>query len=368
LRNPHQCLIAEIAFDPVAIPPGKDPGNSDKLAQRNLAWSDIPNPGRDGSRRALDTFEIRPTPLGLQPKQPPDELMIDWGNVPDGASAQIYLPAVKSIDVLAMADKMYSTHRLKQFDDRTLQCPAGGITYVPIPAGGGANYAGLMSIDLPPTVKKGQSFQIVVRQVTNASGRRPPPPPRVPAARHVQASQQSREFFEWRKVLGAFQLNIPVKTKDALLVPEERLLSVLRWIFQAIPPHNRWYPVFSRYLDQIGARVQGLGGDPSKVPPSPAGDPESEDEELEEHEREEEREAATGKIAGLIFDRFGDFQGFLLDTEDGERKFFSREQEIEELAERAWRERLRITVRAERDDPHLPCLIIVREPPAPFQP
>jgi hypothetical protein len=376
LRNPHQCLIAEIAFDPVAIPPGKDPGNWDKLAQRNLAWSDIPNPGRDGSRRALDTFEIRPTPRGLRPEQPPDELMIDWGNVPEGASAQIYLPAINSVDVLSMADKMYSTHRLKQLDDHTLECRTGGFTYFPIPAGGAVNYAGLLSIDLPPTVKKGQSFHVVVRQVTSAFGafgRRPSSSPQRPATQHALALQQSRKFFEWRKVLGAFQLNIPVKTKDALVVPEERLLSVLRWIFQAIPPHNRWYPVFSRYLEEIGGRVHGLGGDPSKVPPSPTGDPEPKHrhhrgDEDEERERREEREAATGKIAGLIFDRFGDFEGFLLDTEDGERRFFSREKEIEELAEQVWRERLRITVRAERDEPHRPLSIIVREPPAPFRP
>ena len=42
VRSLHQCLIAEIAFDPVAIPTGKDPGNWDKLAQRNLAWSAVP--------------------------------------------------------------------------------------------------------------------------------------------------------------------------------------------------------------------------------------------------------------------------------------------------------------------------------------
>src|SRR5439155_22377609 len=52
VRSPHQCLIAEIAFDPIAIPTGADPSTSDKLAQRNLAWVSIPNPGRDGSRRA----------------------------------------------------------------------------------------------------------------------------------------------------------------------------------------------------------------------------------------------------------------------------------------------------------------------------
>ncbi len=41
--------------------------------------------------------------------------------------------------------------------------------------------------------------------------------------------------------------------------------------------------------------------------------------------KEEERHRAfTGKIAGLIFDRLGDFEGFLLDTEEGEHKFLAR--------------------------------------------
>lgn len=41
IRNPHQCLVAEIAFDPITIPSGATPSTSDKLAQRNLAWSDL---------------------------------------------------------------------------------------------------------------------------------------------------------------------------------------------------------------------------------------------------------------------------------------------------------------------------------------
>ncbi|MEY2547597.1 MAG: hypothetical protein QOD64_179, partial [Verrucomicrobiota bacterium] len=137
LRNPHQCFVAEIAFDPVVIPTGKTPYNWDKLAQRNLAWSDIPNPGIDGSRRALDTFEIRPTPAGLPPDQTPDELMIDWGNLPAGTLATIYLPAVNVDEVLAMATGMYTTHRLERVDNHTLQCRTGGLTYVPVPPGTG---------------------------------------------------------------------------------------------------------------------------------------------------------------------------------------------------------------------------------------
>lgn len=80
----------------------------------------------------------------------------------------------------------------------------------------------------------------------------------------------------------------------------------------------------------------------------------------------EKRMALTGKITGLIFDHFGDFEGFLLDTEECEHRFFSRENEMKELVERAWRERLRITVWAEIGTLHRPLSIIVRIPPAPF--
>src|SRR5439155_8331897 len=77
--------------------------------------------------------------------------------------------------------------------------------------------------------------------------------------------------IEWRRVLGAFQITIPVSTKAGLLDREERLLSVLRWIAEAIPSDNRWYPVFVRYLGQVGDRVTGLGGDPDQIVASPDG-------------------------------------------------------------------------------------------------
>lgn len=358
IRNLHQCLIAEIAFDPVAIPNGKDPTNWDKLAQRNLAWSDI------GSAQALTTFEIRPTPSGLPAGQTPDELMIDWGDTPNGSSAQIYLPAVKVADVLAMAGRMYGSHRLIRLDDHTLGCRTGGITYVPIPSAAvDINYAGLLSVEPSAGVRKGDVFHVVVRQVTNAFGELappPPPPPHIALPVGPAAADAPREI-EWRRVSGAFQLTIPVKTKHVLLLTEERELSVLRWIAEAIPHHNRWYPVFRRYLERVAGRVKAFGGDPTHILPSPTG------EGIPKRRRHhEERKGFTGKIAGLIFDRFGDFEGFLLDTEDGERRFFSREKEVEELAERVWRERLRITVFADCDEPHRPLSIIIREPPAPF--
>ena len=243
LRALHQCLIAEVAFDPTPIPIGKDSSNWDKLAQRNIAWSDA------GSAQALTTFEIRPTPLGLPAGQTPDELMIDWGNTPQGSMAFIYLPAVSVDDVLAMAARMYNTHRLVHADDHTLRCKTGGITYIPVPPGTNINYAGLLTLDLPEHLRRGEIYTVVVRQITNAFGRAtppPPPPPQIDVRRRVKtAAVVVPAEIEWRRVLGAFQLSIPVKTKRELLLREERDLSVLRWIAEAIPHHSRWTRCFT---------------------------------------------------------------------------------------------------------------------------
>ena len=300
----------------------------------------------------------------LPPNQAPDELLIDWEDMPAGSEASIYLPGVSAQTVLAMADKLYSHHGLSRSDAHTLTCSAHGITYVPIPPGVGSNYAGLMTVDLPATVRRGQLFKAVTRQITNASARRPPPPPPPPSLAAPARQVAVPDIIEWRGVAGSFQVTVPVEARQALLGQESRLLSVLRWIARGIPRHDRWYPVFHRYLEQTAGRVSALGGDPAQILPSPRGDG---GKPSEPRPKPGERLHFTGKIAGLVFDRFGDFEGFLLDTEDGERSFRSRERDIKELAERAWRERLRITVRVERDDPHRPLSIIVREPPEPFR-
>ena len=359
IRGKHQCLVAEINLDPPEpqITAGDTPALSDQLAQRNLEIVGVASP-----HQVPQTFQIKPTSASLPPGQAPDELMIDWGALPAGSQASIYLPGTSAATILEMADKMYSYHGLSSSDAHTLSCSANGITYVPIPPGIGSNYAGLLTIDLPATVTRGKGFKVVTRQITNAFGRpSAPPPPRI-AARASQAL--ALDEIEWRSVLGTFQLTIPVETRDALRVPEERLLSVLRWIARGIPHHNRWLPVFRRYLEQIAGRVSGLGGDPTQILPSPSG--------WGGHlpsvsKPSEERLHFTGKIAGLIYDHFGDFEGFLLDTEDGERTFYSREKDIAELAERAWRERLRITVFARHHEQHRPLTILIREPPVPFR-
>ena len=352
LFNPHQCLVAEIAFDPVPIPFGKDAGNWDKLAQRNIAWSDL------GSGRAVDTFEVRATQTPPTPTEPPDELMIDWGNTPTGTTASIYLPATSADQVLDMASRMYTNRRLTRVDDHTISCKAEGITYVPIPYASNISYAGLLTLEPPAKLRRGEIFNVVVRQITNAFPTLQAPVRLGPQAHAKAEAVIIRRPTQWKKVFGAFQLTMPVHDKESLLVKEERTFSVMQWIGQAIPLESRWYPVFQRYLLELAGRVKTFGGDPGQILPSPTGDGNK------KHPHPKDGRTFTGKISGLIFDHFGDFEGFILEVENGEHKFFSREEEMAELAERVWRERLRITVHADHSDVHRPVSIIVHQPPA----
>src|SRR4029077_7054582 len=90
IRNAHQCLIAEVAFDPDPISAGASPGSSDKLAQRNLAIVESDNPGSAASHTIPNTFEVRPTVQ--KGGGTPDELLIDWRALPDGSEAVLMIP------------------------------------------------------------------------------------------------------------------------------------------------------------------------------------------------------------------------------------------------------------------------------------
>lgn len=258
IRNEHQCLVSEIAFTPAPAQNGATPSVSDKLAQRNLAIVESANPGLVFSRRIPQTFEIRPSTSKLEH----DELMIDWGNVPEGSVATLYLPGIDANEILLLAAKKYRSHRLVRIDENTLKFGTGGITYLPIPFTDG-NFPGMLTVDLPEGIAKGQVFNIVVRQVT---GEQPPIVVTHRLMHRVETPQPSL-----RRIVGSFQLTIPVREKGDILPKQQRLLSNLRWIERGIPANNRWAPVFGKYVTQIAQRVDALGGESNKVAPSASG-------------------------------------------------------------------------------------------------
>jgi hypothetical protein len=367
-RAPHQCLIAEIAFDDVPIPPNADSSTSDKLAQRNLAYIDGPNPGAIDSRRMPHPFQIQ---ASTKLTKNVDELMLTWGRTPAGSTASIYLPGVTAAEILALADSLYPDHTLSMQDPHTIATPTGPVTFVPIPRNTGL-LAGLLTVDLPPKVRRGDLYTIVVRQLTDATA--------VSAgtfatdARDYSASRsagrsaekrRARQVLAWRRVLGAFQVNIRISTKQELLAPEGDRLALFRWISENVLPENRWYPVMRRYIAQLAGRFAGYGGNPIDVLPSPAGNvvhPKP----SKGGEGGAEFHETTGKVSGLIFDHFGDFEGFVLESQLGEFvRFHSREKRVLEIARSALEDRSWVTVVREpkRHDEMRTIILRVSPPP-----
>lgn len=365
LAGTHHCLVAQIAFDdaPIVNSNGttESPENSDKLAQRNLQITLSNNPGSPATHRIPQTFDLRPSPVinssTGQLLNYPDELMIDWGNTPIGSKASIYWPQVNASDVLALAKELHSTHQLSAADANTIQCIVpNGVTYVPIPPGKGQNFAGLFTVDLPPSVVQGQEFNITVRRIATRQFNR------IQSTEHIapEATAPVKKVFNWRYVIGTFGVRIPVTTAALMLPPEGDTLAIIKWRLGQMSPSNRWYPVLQRYISYLAARIDGLGGDATSIQPSPQGVPPSQI-------PVEKQRYYTGKVAGMIYDRFGDFEGFLLLTEEGqEYSFRSRESEIEMLIRFAWEDRVVITVVTEDCAPHCLASIILR--PTPLHP
>ena len=290
----------------------------------------------------------------------PDELMITWGNLPKGSIASIYLPAVDSAAIIALANSMYGNHRLTATDGHTIQFPSGNVTLVPVPHGQGG-YAGLLSIDLPSAGRRGSSYTIAVRQLTQVSASlRTPPAPIQIAERRTPEIGVPPKPFSWRQVQGAFQYTITLKPAGELLYPQERLLAWLKWRIGVMPPASRWCQVLGRYLSLTEGLVTTLGGDPSKIPPSQTGAvPGKGPSPVPPHGEHE----ITGKVVAIDYDRFGDFSGFTVLSEHGrERHFHAREPKIEDLVYRAWVERSIVSVLPEEHDRHRPAKLILRRP------
>ena len=173
----------------------------------------------------------------------------------------------------------------------------------------------------------------------------------------------------WRYIVGSFAVRIPVTTAKVMLPVEENIYSILKWRLSQMPPSDRWVPVLERYLEYIGGRISGTRPQPRSPSNRLLGDTTARRQPgtgpgsgpgKSHHEREE-----TGKVTGVIYDRFGDFEGFHLLTEHGhERTYFSHQAEIETLARYAWLDRIVITVLSDEHHPDVPVHIILRRAPS----
>jgi hypothetical protein len=283
VRGRHQCLVAELVFPPDPIPEGASPGGNDNLSQRNLVVVESDNPGNVASHTVSHTFELRPTPnrgpaipatatlmaavapvalaapitgeeLILDPGEHrftvpiaagADELMIRWGDLPRDSRVMMYLPDVGSGVLLELLAAQGRSLAFEAVDADTIAWRAGDANYLPLPAGRTTRIPGLLTIELPPGIRRGQRYRVVLQQIDGLT----------------------------RSIIGSFEVLVVVSTANLLLADARRELSVWRWILLSIPSNDRWFPVISRYVGQLGERYVGLGGsDLDRVAPSPDGD------------------------------------------------------------------------------------------------
>lgn len=433
LMGAHQCIVAQIEHQGTPIPDFAKPSTSDKLAQRNIAMSEIANPGLEASRMAVHTFEIEATPAPITDHYWPDELLVDWHQgAPSGTFAAVFIPTWKAQQVVELADRFYARHELYVLDEHTVAVPAGGVRYVPIPRHP-QRQTGVISAHFPQGVRKGERYDVSVRQITYRERRGKTPAfegreiSRAEALRLLKKSDTAGDFRKklprgafrisdrevlvtdakvfdmnsdkpllvklpsekeldtlarssgrWRETIGAFQLGIPVSDKQTMRIDLLRLLALLRWRADFIRPTSRWYATFKRYVELMTDKVRALGIDPFSIDPSPNpaipglqddkgedndqgtgngdatdGNPflePGEDDWLDETSGLKPPAAAgsgrySGKVSGLLYDHFGDFEGFTVESFGGTHlRFFSREPAILDIARTAWLERYVVTV------------------------
>ena len=142
-----------------------------------------------------------------------------------------------------MAGLRLSSVPFTQVDDHTLRLDVAGATWVPLPGGRSLLIPALLTVRLPDGVSSGATYRMSVHQVDGGSGR----------------------------VIGAFELIIPVSKAALILEDEIRTLSVMKHILSTIPPTNRWYPVFQLYVHGLAEKVDALGGDSGSVHGNPDG-------------------------------------------------------------------------------------------------
>ena len=138
-----------------------------------------------------------------------------------------------------------------------------------------------------------------------------------------------------------------------MLRPDEDALAVMKWRLERMPATNRWQPVLQRYVAYLIARIEGLGGDPNAVPASPDGAP-------VDAGGTQDVVTFTGKVVEVIYDCFGHFDGFVLAECCGNKTFASRARAIAELALRACKDDLLLTVFVSRRDEGCVRKLVIR--------
>ncbi len=362
VRGLHQCLVAEVRFQPGAgdpIPLGANPASSDRLAQRNLAIVDSDNPGGGDAHLVQHTISIKPSTApsderkdGAEAEELADELVIRWNGLPVDTQATLYFPDFSADEIVELARaKGGDAVTVTRVDEHTVACEVGAISFLPIPAHSRPVAPGLLTLRLPDTVRAGERFTIDVQQhsgttrVSRSAGR--------VAAPAREENIRGSITLSARKVIGAFQIQVNVSQGKQLTRRVVRNLAVLRYIQTGIPATDSWRPVFDRYVSQTARQVTALGVDPTLVPAS------ADDPWRRITKGRGGRTRLIGKVVEVDYDCFGDFTGFVLSVCGELHRLQSTERAVERIAIRAFRRRLLLRVELNHKERRLGRIAVV---------
>lgn len=159
-----------------------------------------------------------------------DELMIRWNDIPRDARATIYLPGINCEQIVNLRSLRHAPGDIKIVDSHTLAVTTGDVSYLPLPPLRTDKLAGVITIELPEDIKRGQGWQVDVLQIRGGQA----------------------------QVLGGFQIDIQVKVAAEIHANETRFLRHVFDQLSLLEPDHRWHPVLRRRVETMRARARAL--------------------------------------------------------------------------------------------------------------
>jgi len=160
-----------------------------------------------------------------------DELLFIWRDLPRTSRVELFLPHVGCENVINLRNLRHAPRDVRILDSENLQLfPNGGVTYVPLPPSPQGRVNGIVTVELPDGIKRGQRWKVDVLQLRGAE----------------------------RRVTGAFQLDIQVSKAELIVDAEIRLLDILQRRLSHMRPNDRWRPILQRRLANVRARAKAL--------------------------------------------------------------------------------------------------------------
>ncbi len=159
-----------------------------------------------------------------------DELVFLWNNLPKDSVVEIYIPGVPVTEIFNYRNLRHAPGTVQIVNENTLRLFVDAITYLPIPPFYGDNVAGMITVQLPKGIKKGQRYKVDVLQMRSDEAR----------------------------TLGGFELNIQVEKAFEIVEMERDWLELFHQRLSLTPTDSRWYPVLRKQVEFTRNRAKGL--------------------------------------------------------------------------------------------------------------